>query len=784
MSTATEKKTAVVPENIPAVFTGRPQWVVWKTVIRDGEPAKMPFQVDGTDAKSNDPTTWTTFAAAWDRYQRGGYEGVGYVFSHYDPFVGIDFDGCRDLGTGVISAWAKDAIEKLDSYSEVSPSGTGVKVFVEGTFPFDKGKNKKLKQFPDVGGKAAGIEMYTEKRYFTTTGHRLANLSPNVEKRSVRFLKDEFWPEKKTPQRATTVSSSSSVVDRARKYAAKLPPAISGSNGHNALYHAACVCVVDFGLSQESALDILRGYSERCEPPWSERELLHKIEDADKETGPRNRLRDARPEKWDSIEVPSYTRNGEAARQQITNAKIVGKGEDKTTVPLPMSVVVDRITSTGWPCRVDSALFVDDEKHGISWLEKGAALFGWLSRKVGAIYWHRTSGCASKEEAFAELRRTARRYEAIEELPHEPRVENHYYACQFPEPGNGEALEKYLDFFCLDTPLDRQLLTAGLATPLWGGPAGSRPALLFTSLLGRGKGKSSAAQFIGQVFGGHVDVSANEEIGKIKTRLLTPGVETIRIALLDNVKTLRLSWAELEGLITNVVVSGHKMYHGNGTRPNLLTWIITLNGASLSTDMAQRVVEVRLADPEYDGGWEERVRGFIEANRTAIIADLIAFLRRPGMPIRRHARWATWEAAVLSRVDDPNGCLDLIVERRKEADVEEEESDIISSHFASKLARLEYDTERDDVFLPNDIVAKWFNEATGDRKKVASVSRTLKQMRDEKRLRRLSPHRMGGSGERGFRWVGERTDASAAIALDIRQRIARKSEGRQDSEDW
>ncbi|NQT36339.1 MAG: hypothetical protein HQ581_02555 [Planctomycetes bacterium] len=471
---------------------------------------------------------------------------------------------------------------------------------------------------------------------------------------------------------------------------------------------------------------------------------------------------------------------------QITNAVIEGEGKDATTVPLPMSEVITRIAeaSKGWPCRVDSALFVDDEKHGISWLEKAAALFGWLSRKVGAIYWHRVSGCVSKDETFAELRRTARRYEAIEEMPHEPRVDNHYYACQFPEPGNGDTLAKYLDFFSLETDLDRQLLTACTATPLWGGPAGSRPALLFTALSGRGKGKSSLAQFTGQIFGGHVDVSANEDIGKIKTRLLTAETAAIRIALLDNVKTLRLSWAELEALITSVVISGHRMYVGNGTRPNMLTWIITLNGASLSTDMSQRVVEVRLADPEYDGGWEERVSGFIEANRTAIIADLIGFLRQPAKPIQLHTRWASWESAVLSRVDDPDGCLDLIVQRRGQADVEEEESDIITSHFASKLAWLEYDADRDDVFLPNDIVAKWFNQATGDHKKTAGVTRTLKQLRDEKRLWRLSPYRMGGSGERGFRWTGERADVSAAIAVDIRQRIARKSKERQDSEDW
>jgi hypothetical protein len=85
---------------------------------------------------------------------------------------------------------------------------------------------------------------------------------------------------------------------------------------------------------------------------------------------------------------------------------------------------------------------------------------------------------------------------------------------------------------------------------------------------------------------------------------------SFRIALLDNVKTTRFSWAELEALITREVISGKRMYVGDASRPNLITWLITLNGASLSTDMAQRVVEIRLADPEYRETWESEVTAF------------------------------------------------------------------------------------------------------------------------------------------------------------------------------
>ena len=80
-----------------------------------------------------------------------------------------------------------------------------------------------------------------------------------------------------------------SVVDRAAAYLAKIPPAVSGESGHDTTFHAACVLVRDFDLSIEDALPILAEWNDRCSPPWSDRELLHKLSDADKAPGERGR---------------------------------------------------------------------------------------------------------------------------------------------------------------------------------------------------------------------------------------------------------------------------------------------------------------------------------------------------------------------------------------------------------------------------------------------------------------------------------------------------------------
>lgn len=150
---------------------------------------------------------------------------------------------------------------------------------------------------------------------------------------------------------------------------------------------------------------------------------------------------------------------------------------------------------------------------------------------------------------------------------------------------------------CFETDLDRELATALWATIVWGGPPGLRPAWMVTASSGRGKGKTRFVQNIARTFGGMLDVSPQEEIGTIKQRLLTPEASEKRIGTVDNLKSPRFSWGDFENLITASVISGKQMYIGDAQRPNLLTWIITINGASLSTDMAQRICEIRLAEP-------------------------------------------------------------------------------------------------------------------------------------------------------------------------------------------
>ena len=76
------------------------------------------------------------------------------------------------------------------------------------------------------------------------------------------------------------------LADRARKYVEKMPPAISGNGGHDALFAVACVLIHGFDLPEPEAWLILCEYNARCQPPWSERELRHKLSEAGKLSRP------------------------------------------------------------------------------------------------------------------------------------------------------------------------------------------------------------------------------------------------------------------------------------------------------------------------------------------------------------------------------------------------------------------------------------------------------------------------------------------------------------------
>jgi KaiC/GvpD/RAD55 family RecA-like ATPase len=294
-------------ECIPQILREKPQWILWRLENRNGEMTKLPFRIDGTAAKTNTPETWAKFDEVHEAYVwTQKYSGIGFVFAEGGGLCGIDLDGCRDPESGQVAAWAREIIKDFNTYSEVSPSGSGVKLFVVAKCPFSTGKNKKLEGVESRGGKDAGVEVYDKLRYFAVTGERLSGLPAEPQERQdVLNRYCQKWFPVAPPVEATT--SESDIVQRARKYVSKMPGAVSGSGGHNATFRVACILVLGFGLSESDAMGVLTEWNSKCSPPWAERALLHKVQDASRQDGPRNYLRTTPENRWNSVSVPQYT---------------------------------------------------------------------------------------------------------------------------------------------------------------------------------------------------------------------------------------------------------------------------------------------------------------------------------------------------------------------------------------------------------------------------------------------------------------------------------------------
>jgi putative DNA primase/helicase len=155
----------VAAQNIPEELTERPQWLVWKANPTRAAGTTLPGRLDkvpysalaGRRASSTDLLTWATFEEAREALATGDYDGLGFVFSSGDPYAGVDLDDCVGED-GTIADWAKEVVRYLDSYTELSATGTGLHIIVKGEVP-NRRKDK--------------IEIYSTKRFFTVTGHVL-----------------------------------------------------------------------------------------------------------------------------------------------------------------------------------------------------------------------------------------------------------------------------------------------------------------------------------------------------------------------------------------------------------------------------------------------------------------------------------------------------------------------------------------------------------------------------------------------------------------------------------
>lgn len=156
-------------DNMPEVLTSLPRWVNWNMEHKGGRWTKVPKHPDGYNVSVTNPDSLSTFAAVRAAYQKNPdkLSGVGYVLG--EPItdegrqgfvIAVDFDYC--FTDGKPAPFVSEAVSYMRTYTEISPSGKGLRMFLLHPVQID---NRKVV----IDG--ASREIYASKRYMTVTGH-------------------------------------------------------------------------------------------------------------------------------------------------------------------------------------------------------------------------------------------------------------------------------------------------------------------------------------------------------------------------------------------------------------------------------------------------------------------------------------------------------------------------------------------------------------------------------------------------------------------------------------
>jgi len=164
-------------DNLPPRLTEGTDFVVWDWWwdAKRSKWTKPPLSAtSGYRTAINNPANGVAFDAAVSAMHQRPHAGIGRMLFRGHHLVGFDLDGCRNPETGEIAPWAQEIVDGLNSYTEVSPSGTGLRILTDG-------------ELSESGKVAGDLEMYCHDRYLTLTGHHLPGTPRTVEPRQAEI---------------------------------------------------------------------------------------------------------------------------------------------------------------------------------------------------------------------------------------------------------------------------------------------------------------------------------------------------------------------------------------------------------------------------------------------------------------------------------------------------------------------------------------------------------------------------------------------------------------------
>jgi primase-polymerase (primpol)-like protein len=238
-----------------------PQWMIWRYLQRSDRPKpdKVPHNTMGYKCDYTNPQNWSTFENVLRAAARPGFcDGIGFVFAE-DPFCGIDLD-CVWLSDADEGApWARGILERFaDTYSEVSPSGSGVKIWCRAKAP-------RCGKWPIGRG---AIEVYDRRRFFVMTGQHRGILAITDHQADVEALVANLdqsrLDEDRRENRRTSQAPLEAVLRRPHRHRTLV--SLAGTMWRRGMHRDAI---------EAALLEVNR---RQCDPPYAPRHVHQIIE--------------------------------------------------------------------------------------------------------------------------------------------------------------------------------------------------------------------------------------------------------------------------------------------------------------------------------------------------------------------------------------------------------------------------------------------------------------------------------------------------------------------------
>lgn len=392
--------------------------------------------------------------------------------------------------------------------------------------------------------------------------------------------------------------------------------------------------------------------------------------------------------------------------------KVVGKGDKQRTVTPKLPRNVDEVCAEirtrflDFPRRLGGVLFdytrnADPKRRKILKITTKDEFRAWVNGTSGHQSDFESGGnFAQWAEIFARLWQTVPVYSGVARAPWHPQRDDVfpvYPMLPIADPTHARFWE-LIDRFCPATDADKTLIAAFICAPMFYDPAGQSPAWAIDTIDAQASGKTTLVNLCAFLYGetpiGLDLKSVDKDLNQVKKRLLSTEGRERRIALFDNV-TASFKGSNLADFITAEQITGMAPYgHGEESRPNDLTWVCTMNGGCVDTDMATRTYKIKIKKPDtYQPRWEAETKAFIDANRGQIMADILHIMANATERVRNGSRFALFDAVVLSGVCATDAEFEavaaLIDERAKEANEDVQNAQELAETIVRFMARFD-----------------------------------------------------------------------------------------------